>query len=419
MRRAFAKIIPCLPGLANRNKQLHSDVCGVPWGGHGYSQFPVFQWTFQSIAHHPKFSGLKGSLFYYFLWFCGWWEWFFYLWVNATWCLQSDGNPPGTASLGWSHPCLMIGFVSARVMGMTQPWVMFSELRQKWVSSPASLVSLEVHSDQGAPKAVREWIPVFKCFSASASITFAKVPLTTWARSNSRCKSKITPLDERSCKVISGRGASVRVGDICGHFSNVLRMSRWIPLSKEFFLPISSPTTGPCFSSSPCHHLKLLALPQICIWASCSIQVSNMWTLAQSRLCFARGLGFCEVLTVRDCGLLLQLPSAHLSIHASMHTHICLFFLSLFHPSINQCIHTSVFPSCFPSSPSFLLSFPPSIHPCIHASIHMSVLPSFLPFINPSIHLPYLPSIHLFIPPSVHHPSIHAFGTIDSSLRVV
>ena len=65
-----------------------------------------------------------------------------------------------TASLGWSHPCLMIGFVSARVMGMTQPWVRFSELRQKRISSPARLVSLLVPSDHGAPKAVREWIPV-------------------------------------------------------------------------------------------------------------------------------------------------------------------------------------------------------------------------------------------------------------------
>ena len=182
------------------------------------------------------------------------------------------------------------------------------------------------------------------------------------------------------------------------------------------------------------YHLLLLDpvfhLPRAIIW-SCwlcprsaseplvpfKFQICGHWLRVDRAL--PVDLAFMKSWLFRDCGLLLQLPSAHLSIHASIHTHIYLFFLSLFHPSINQCIHTSVFLSCFPSSPSFLLSFPPSIHPSIHASIHMSVLPSFLPFINPSIHLPYLPSIHLFIPPSVHHPSIHAFGTIDPSLRVV
>ena len=405
MRRAFAEIIPCLPGLANRNKQLHSDVCRVPWGGHGYSQFPVFQWTFQSIAH-PKFSGLKGSLFYYFLWFCCWWEWFFYLWVNATWCLQSDGNPPDTASLGWSHPCLMIGFVSARVMGMTQPWVMFSELRQKWVSSPASLVSLAVHSDQGAPKGVREWIPVFKCFSASASITFAKVPLTTWARSNSRCKSKIPSLDERSCKVISGKGASVRVGDICGHFSNVLRMSRWIPLSKEFFLPISSPATGPVFH-----------LPRAIIW-SCwlcprsaseplvpfKFQICGHWLRVDCALPMDLAFVKSWLFVIVGCCFSFLLPICP-SMLPCIHTSVFSSFLSFIHPSINASILQCFPPAFLPPLPSFF----PSLHPFIHVSMHPSICQYFLPSFHSSMQLSIFPIFLPFIYLSLHLFIIHPY----------
>ena len=35
---------------------------------------PCISVSFQSVAHRPKLSGLEGSLFYYFLWFCAWWE---------------------------------------------------------------------------------------------------------------------------------------------------------------------------------------------------------------------------------------------------------------------------------------------------------------------------------------------------------
>ena len=288
---------------------------------------------------------------------------------------------------------------------------------------PASLVSLAAHSDHGAPEIVREWIPVFKCLSAFASITFAKVPLTTWAGSDSRCRQKIPPLDERSCKVILGRGASVRVGDICGHFCNVLRMSCWILLSKEFFMPASSPTSEPCFSSSLRHHLKFLALPQVCIWAFCSIQVSNMWTLAQSRLCFAGGLGFCgspdfSVIVGYCFSFLLPICPSMLPY---MHTSVFSSFLPSIHPSMHPYFSVS---SLLPSLPSFLPSIHLSIHPCIHPYVNTS----FLPSIHQSIYPSSLSSFHSSIYPFICSSSIHTCiwynwflfkGCVDFSLRAL
>lgn len=73
--------------------------------------------------------------------------------------------------LGWSHSCPRMGSVSA-------PLSRGDTAVGPSLSGKLSQPGDSYHSGQGFPKAAREETPVCKCFSTSAFIILAHVPLT-------------------------------------------------------------------------------------------------------------------------------------------------------------------------------------------------------------------------------------------------